>query len=67
MVNLIASLAVGAILLVAATWRSQKVRRALTAIASTFLEIDVRYVHPNGKSAETNHVVTLWSGRGSQV
>jgi hypothetical protein len=62
-----------AIIFVTATWRSKAVRRALTAVASTFLNIDVEYVFPTGLEAECSikealsraQSVRIFSGRGN--
>ncbi len=50
--SIIASIVATVILLVTATWRSKTIRRALTAIASGLLKIEVKFVFANSREAE---------------
>lgn len=72
-IGVISALLAGAIMFITATWRSRLVRRALTAIASTFLGVDVKYVFSQGVDAEpaikemlskADHI-RIFSGRGN--
>lgn len=73
-IGICASLIAAAIIFLTATWRPKLVRRALTAVASTFLGIQVRYVFPNGKDAESTIIqelaessrIRIFAGRGLQ-
>lgn len=67
------SLLAALVIVLTATWRSVTVRRALTAVASAFLGVEVKYVFPHGKAAEpTVHAalaaatrVRIFAGRGN--
>lgn len=69
----LAEIVAAAIVFFTATWRSKAVRRALTAVASAFLNVDIQYVFPSGIDAERTlkealnraQGVKIFSGRGS--
>lgn len=50
--SVVGSLIATLIIVLTATWRSKNVRRALTAAASAFLKVEVRYVFKNSREAE---------------
>lgn len=70
---ILAEIVAAAIIFFTATWRSKAVRRALTAVASAFLNVDIQYVFPSGSDAEgalkealkRAQEVKIFSGRGN--
>lgn len=72
-ISFLASLAATALILLTVTWRSKLVRRALTALASAFLGVEIRYVFSDGKRAENGvkdalkkaKNVRIFTGRGN--
>lgn len=73
-IGTLASLIAALIVFFTAIWRSKTVRRALTAVASTFLDVQIKYVFPTGKDAEPTITqelaessrVKIFAGRGLQ-
>jgi hypothetical protein len=75
LIGVLAALLAAAIAFITATWRSKLVRRALTAVASTFLGVDVEYVFPQGVDAEPTikeklsraQHIRVFAGRGNAL
>jgi hypothetical protein len=73
LLSVLAEIVATVVIVFTATWRSKAVRRALTAVASAFLNVDVQYVFPSGAEAEDaikealNRAqgVKIFSGRGN--
>lgn len=73
-IGTLGSILAAVILFLTATWRSVVVRRALTAITSTFLDVDVKFVFRDGKAAELaitqalqrSARVRIFAGRGNE-
>jgi hypothetical protein len=71
--TVLAEVVAAGIIFFTATWRSKAVRRALTAIASAFLNVDIQYVFPSGADAEkaikealkNAQQAKIFSGRGN--
>jgi hypothetical protein len=73
-IGLAASLVAAFIVFIAAATLSMTTRRALTAVASAFLGVVVRYVYRNGRAAQTavqdalggSRTVRIFAGRGNE-
>ncbi len=73
-VGVLASTTSAVIVFLVATASSAKVRKALTAVASTFLGVEVKYVFNNGKEAEVEIKkainnscdIRIFTGRGNE-
>lgn len=74
LVGVLSSVVAAMILFVTGTWRSKVVRRAVTAVASTFLGVEVKYVFPDGKATENEikeglkraQRIRIFAGRGNE-
>ncbi len=72
--SIIGSIIATVIIFLTAAWASKNVRLALTAIASTFLKIEVKYVFDNSRDAEQatkealekGSDIRIFTGRGNQ-
>lgn len=73
-VGLAASLVAALIVFIAAATLSKTTRRALTAVASAFLGVEIRYVYRDGQAAQTavqdalaaSRTVRILAGRGNE-
>ena len=69
-----ASLVAAFLVLALTVWKSKFTRRALTALASAALGVDVKYVYRNGDEASSDikdkmsesHQVRILTGRGNE-